>query len=97
VAKLEGSIGDVTDTLEVVKRRTDKLDLIKEQLRDYVTEALSANRDVMKKAVKGELTICKATLGNGMLASTPKHPRMDVPKSKKFKGTRSARYVDNFL
>ncbi|MBA0765631.1 hypothetical protein Gotri_014793 [Gossypium trilobum] len=50
VAKLEGSIRDVRETLDVVKGRIDELDLMKKKLRDYVIEALSANWDVMKEA-----------------------------------------------
>ncbi|KAK8366718.1 hypothetical protein V6Z12_A02G137800 [Gossypium hirsutum] len=54
----------------------------------------------MKKEIeelKGELTIYKATLSNGMLSSKPKQQAMDIPKPEKFKGARSARDVDNFL
>ncbi|MBA0828444.1 hypothetical protein Goarm_013119 [Gossypium armourianum] len=50
VAKLEGSIRDVRETLDVVEGRTDELDLMKKKLRDYVIEALSANWDVMIEA-----------------------------------------------
>ncbi|MBA0794291.1 hypothetical protein Gohar_018639 [Gossypium harknessii] len=55
---------------------------------------------VMKKEIeelKGELTIYKASLSNGMLSSRPKQQAIDVPKLEKFKGARSARGVDNFL
>ncbi|MBA0727145.1 hypothetical protein Golax_000162 [Gossypium laxum] len=39
--------------------------------------------------LKGELTIYKAALSNGMLSSRPKQQAMDVPKPEKFKGARS--------
>lgn len=44
-----------------------------------------------------ELTIYKVDLGNGMLASTPKQCKMNFPKLKEFKQTRSTRDVENFL
>ncbi|MBA0751280.1 hypothetical protein Gogos_000215, partial [Gossypium gossypioides] len=44
--------------------------------------------------LKGELTIYKAALSNGMLFSRPKQQAMNVPKLEKFKGARSARDVD---
>lgn len=56
-ARFEGSMGDAKETLEVVEGRTDELNLMKEQLKDYVMEAISANRDVMKEVldvVKGD-------------------------------------------
>ncbi|KAK5812471.1 hypothetical protein PVK06_027901 [Gossypium arboreum] len=37
--------------------------------------------------LKGELTTCKVTLGNGMLAFELKKHRMDVLKPKEFEGT----------
>lgn len=51
----------------------------------------------MWKRYKGELTICKVALGNGMLAVAPKKRSKGVLKPKKFKGTRSASEVENFL
>ncbi|MFQ6655174.1 hypothetical protein Gotur_025848, partial [Gossypium turneri] len=39
--------------------------------------------------LKGELTIYKVALSNGMLSSRPKQQAMDVPKLEKFKGVRS--------
>lgn len=44
---------------------------------------------------KGKLVLCKAAMGDRMLAMTPKH-KIDVPKSKEFKGTKFMRDVDNF-
>ncbi|MFQ6651662.1 hypothetical protein Gotur_023897 [Gossypium turneri] len=40
--------------------------------------------------LKGELKIFKVAIGNVMLASKTKPQEMDVPKSKAFKGARSA-------
>ncbi|MFQ6629072.1 hypothetical protein Gotur_006579 [Gossypium turneri] len=48
----------------------------------------------MKKEIEelnGEVRIYKAALSNGILCSRPKQQAMDVPKSEKFKGTRSAK------
>ena len=46
--------------------------------------------------LKREFTACKTAKGGGVLSMTPTH-RVDVPKLKKFKGTRSAKEVDNFF
>ncbi|KAK8292831.1 hypothetical protein V6Z11_D06G146200 [Gossypium hirsutum] len=78
--------------LDTLRSTSDKL-----TVRD---EALDALVTAMKEEItklKGELTICKATLGSEMLASGPKQRHVDVPKPKKFKGARSAIEVDNFL
>lgn len=45
--------------------------------------------------LKGKLVICKTAVGNRMLAITPKH-KINVPKSKEFKGIKSTRDMDNF-
>lgn len=47
VTNLKESIGGVKETLKVVEGCTNDLDLMREQLKDYVAEALSSNRDVM--------------------------------------------------
>ncbi|KAK5774812.1 hypothetical protein PVK06_042671 [Gossypium arboreum] len=55
--------------------------------------------DVLKEHIqklKGELIICKAALGNEVLAATPKL-NVDVSKPKEFNGMRSAKDVDKFL
>ncbi|MBA0804978.1 hypothetical protein Gohar_004528 [Gossypium harknessii] len=57
-------------------------------------DALEAMVATLKK-IEG-LLFCKAIVGNRVLAATPK-PNMDAPKPKEFKGTRSARNVDNVL
>ncbi|XP_016684229.2 uncharacterized protein [Gossypium hirsutum] len=108
---LEESIGDMRETLEVVLTRMEELredskEFVLETLSstsDKLTvrdEALEALVTTMKEEIaelKGELTICKAALGSGMLASGLKQCHVDVPKPEKFKGPRSAREVDNFL
>ncbi|MBA0634065.1 hypothetical protein Godav_024445 [Gossypium davidsonii] len=113
------------EMLELVEGRTDGLDSIEEQLRDFVLYSLDANgeklkglleytteklaeRDenledmvsAMKKEIeelKGELTIYKVALSNGMLSSRLKQQAKDVPKLEKFKGAQSAMDMDNFL
>ncbi|KAK8345043.1 hypothetical protein V6Z12_A07G121800 [Gossypium hirsutum] len=63
-------------------------------------DALEAMVMALKEEIaelKGGLTIYKVTLGSGMLALEPKQRNMDVSKPKEFKGTRSAKDVDNFL
>ena len=48
------------------------------------------------KKLKRELSTCKTSIKGGVLAMTPTH-RVDVPKPKEFKGTRSSKDVDNFF
>ncbi|MBA0635823.1 hypothetical protein Godav_022239 [Gossypium davidsonii] len=85
------------ETLELVEGRTDGLNSIEEQLRDFVLDSLDPNGEKMKELLestaeklaqrdenledmvlamkkeieelKGELTIYKAALSNGMLSS----------------------------
>ena len=111
VVNLEESVGDMRETLEVVLTRMEELRedskvFVLDTLRstsDKLTvrdEALEALVTAMKEEIaelKGELTICKVALGNGMLTSGSKQRHVDVPKPEKFKGARSAREVDNFL
>ncbi|KAK8346069.1 hypothetical protein V6Z12_A07G190200 [Gossypium hirsutum] len=108
VVNLEESVGDMKETLEVVLTRMDELredrkEFVLDSLRstsDKLTgrdEALEALLTAMKEEIaelKGELRICKAALGSGMLASGPKQRHVDVPKPEKFKGIRSAREDD---
>lgn len=47
--------------------------------------------------LKGELFICKAALGNNVLASRSKQHKINVFKLKEFKRMRSVMDVDNFL
>ncbi|KAE8689004.1 Detected protein of unknown function [Hibiscus syriacus] len=46
--------------------------------------------------LKTEVALCKATVAGNMMTSTPKG-RAEVPKPEKFKGTRSAKDVENFM
>lgn len=73
------------DQIEKLIEKNDTLEAIVTVLKEQVAK------------LKGELTICKVVLGNGMLASGLKQHRMDVLNSKEFEGTRSARDVDNFF
>ncbi|MBA0625509.1 hypothetical protein Godav_010699 [Gossypium davidsonii] len=68
---------------ELVNSTTKKLAERDENLEDMV---LAMKKEI--EELKGELTIYKATLSNGMLSSRPKQQAMDVPKSEKFKGAR---------
>ena len=61
--------------------------------------ALKAMEEAIKKKMEelqGELSSCEEAIGGNVLAMTPKH-KMEVPKLKEFKGTRSMKGVDNFL
>ncbi|XP_040930143.1 uncharacterized protein [Gossypium hirsutum] len=111
VVTLESSMGDIKERVEDVDDRLhDGLQSMQEQLKEYVTDnmkQLTGRDDAIEAMVvalkgeiaelKGELTIYKVALGNGGLAAAAPKPNIDVPKPKKFKGTRSARDVDNFL
>ncbi|KAK8292025.1 hypothetical protein V6Z12_D06G095200 [Gossypium hirsutum] len=77
---------------ELVKSTTKKLAERDENLEDIV---LAMKKEV--EELKGELTIYKAALSNGMLSSKPKQQVIDVPKPERFNGAQSARDVDNFL
>ncbi|MBA0612516.1 hypothetical protein Godav_013112, partial [Gossypium davidsonii] len=83
---------------------------MQEQLKAYMLDnvekltgsddAIEAMMTTLKEEIaelKGELTIYKAALGNGGLATVASKPSVDVPKPNEFKGTRSIRDVDNFL
>ncbi|KAG8472442.1 hypothetical protein CXB51_035290 [Gossypium anomalum] len=99
------------ETLEVVlirmeELREDSKEFVLDSLRSTSVkltvrdEALEALVTAMKEEIaelKGELTIYKAALRSGILASGPRQRHVDVSKPEKFKGTRSAREVDNFL
>ncbi|KAH1038556.1 hypothetical protein J1N35_040299 [Gossypium stocksii] len=76
---------------ELVDSTTEKLAERDENLEDMV---LAMKNKI--EELRGELTIYKAALSNGMLSSRPKQQVMDVLKLKKFKGARFARDVDNF-
>ncbi|MBA0620195.1 hypothetical protein Godav_005956 [Gossypium davidsonii] len=92
VVNLEKSMGDVRETLEVVKGHTNGLDSMKEQLREFVLESLDSSVDVMKGVLNS--TTDKLTVRDDAFDAMHK---VDVLNPKEFIGTRSARYVDNFL
>ncbi|MBA0840790.1 hypothetical protein Goarm_003338 [Gossypium armourianum] len=68
------SMGDLKETLEIKKNNALKAMVM--TLKEHVAE------------LKGELTICKVALSNGMLDSGSKQHRMDVLKLKEFEGMR---------
>lgn len=65
-------------------------------MRDDNLEAMVMTLKKQIEELKGELVICKAALGNKVLAATPK-PKVDVSKKKEFKEMSSSRDVDNLL
>ncbi|KAK5811291.1 hypothetical protein PVK06_026619 [Gossypium arboreum] len=86
----------VLDNIEKLTSRDDAI----ETMMVGKTNAMEAMITALKEEIaefKGELTIYKASLGNGGLAPVTLKPSVDVPKPKEFKGIRSAREVDNFL
>ncbi|KAK8335242.1 hypothetical protein V6Z12_A09G040700, partial [Gossypium hirsutum] len=111
VVTLEESVGDVKERVDDIDDKVnDGLQSMQEQLKEYVLhniEKMTSRDDAVETMMtslkeeivelKGELTSYKAALGNGGLAAFTPKPSVDVPKPKEFKGTRSAREVDNFL
>ncbi|KAK8321507.1 hypothetical protein V6Z12_A12G102300 [Gossypium hirsutum] len=111
VVTLEESVRDVKERVDDIDDKVnDGLQSMQEQLKEYVLDNIEkmTSRDdaietmmvALKEEIaelKGELTIYKAALGNGGLAAVTPKPSVDVSKPKEFKGTRSAREVDNFL
>ncbi|MFQ6635155.1 hypothetical protein Gotur_012074 [Gossypium turneri] len=69
---------------ELLESTAEKLAERDENLEDMV---LAMKKEI--EELKGELTIYRAALSNGMLSSRPKQQAMDVPKPEKFKGARS--------
>lgn len=65
-------------------------------VKDDALEVVVSTSKEQIEELKGELIICKASLGNRVLVVAPKL-KMDVSKPKEFKGMRSARDVDNFV
>ncbi|KAH1121625.1 hypothetical protein J1N35_004785 [Gossypium stocksii] len=49
VINLEESMGDMRDTIKVVEGHTDKLDSMKEKLREFVLESLYSNVEAMQR------------------------------------------------
>ncbi|MFQ6626052.1 hypothetical protein Gotur_006340 [Gossypium turneri] len=77
VAKLEGSIGGVRETF----KRND---------RSYGHGFKGGTKAMMTRIeeLEGELTVCRAIVGKGIMALILEQRKMDVPKSKEFKETR---------
>ncbi|KAH1072887.1 hypothetical protein J1N35_025215 [Gossypium stocksii] len=73
-------MGDVRKTLEVVKRHTNGLDSMKEQLREFELESLDSSVDVMKGALSS--TIEKLTARddafNGMVTALHEPNRASI-------------------
>ncbi|MBA0679745.1 hypothetical protein Goari_011497 [Gossypium aridum] len=80
VAKLEGSMGGVRETLDEVQRRT----LSKRNDRSYGHGFKGGTKAMMTRIeeLEGELTVCRAVVGKGMMALVLEQRKMDVPKSK---------------
>ena len=76
--------GALNESLDAVTQKNTTLEAMVVALREEMAE------------LKRELSACKAVIGGGVLAAAPTH-RVDVPKPKEFKGTRSAKDVNNFL
>ncbi|KAE8692821.1 cytochrome P450 78A7-like [Hibiscus syriacus] len=97
-------VQDSLNELDVkVTDRGDSLEAMVVALRKEVEELKSKGSDSevveLKREVellKTELLVCKAAFGNSVATVTPK-ALGDIPKLEKFKGTRSAQDVENFL
>ncbi|KAE8719061.1 cytochrome P450 78A7-like [Hibiscus syriacus] len=98
---------DVQDSLNGLDVKTtdrgNSLEAMVVALRKEVEELKSEGSDsevaTLKREVellKTELLVCKAAFGSGVATVAPK-ALGDIPKPKKFKGSRSAQDVENFL
>ena len=76
--------GALNESLDAVTQKNSALEAMVVALRKEMAE------------LKRELSACKTVIRGGVLAVAPTY-RVDVPKPKEFKGTRSAKDVDNFL
>ncbi|KAK5840084.1 hypothetical protein PVK06_008952 [Gossypium arboreum] len=100
VVTLEEFVRDVKERVDDIDDKVNDGDNAIETMMVGKTDAMEAMITALKEEIaelKGELTIYKAALGNGGLAAVTPTPSVHVPKPKEFKGTRSAREVDNFL
>ncbi|MBA0826041.1 hypothetical protein Goarm_010934 [Gossypium armourianum] len=63
VVNLEEFVGYVRETLEVVEGRTDELDSMREQLREFVMESLGSNVEAILKQRKKDVPKLKEFKG----------------------------------
>ena len=113
LARIELAVGEMRDQFEDTDESIKELDSRGEELKEQMQGALNKSLDAVTQKntaleamvvalreemdeLKRELSACKAVIRGGVLAVAPTH-RVDVPKPKEFKGTRSAKDVDNFL
>ncbi|KAH1032886.1 hypothetical protein J1N35_045060 [Gossypium stocksii] len=99
VSNLEEFSVGMKETLKVVKGRTVEYRRVLEAMMIVMTEKTEAMMTALKEQFEelmGELVVCKVVLGKEVLSATPNH-KTDVSKPEKFKGTKSTRYIDNFL
>ncbi|OMO74467.1 reverse transcriptase [Corchorus capsularis] len=96
--EFQGALNEGFDRLsKESSERDDALEAMIVALRQEVEELpliVALRKEV--EELREELERCKTAVGRGVLASMPT-TKVDVPKPKEFKGTRSAKEVDNFL
>ncbi|OMO77547.1 reverse transcriptase [Corchorus capsularis] len=96
--EFQGALNEGFDRLsKESSERDDALEAMVVALRREVEELpliVALRKEV--EELREELERCKTAVGRGVLASMPT-TKVDVPKPKEFKGTRSAKKVDNFL
>lgn len=95
-----GSIGTNLEEIQwALKSIDDKLTKRNNTLEAIVMALKKDTKPMMMriKELEGELTMCRAAVGKGMLVSIPKQCKMNVPKLKEFKGMRSTKDMDNLL
>ncbi|MBA0853920.1 hypothetical protein Goshw_023875 [Gossypium schwendimanii] len=82
---LEGRVAKLEDSMGGLSKRND---------RSYGHGFKGGTKAMMKRIeeLEGELTVCRAVVGKGMMALVLEQRKMDVPKSKEFKGTRRKFY-----
>ncbi|OMO71031.1 Retrotransposon gag protein [Corchorus capsularis] len=96
--EVERALNEGFDRLsKELSERDDALEAMIVALRREVEELpliVALRKEV--EELKEELERCKTAVGRGVLASMPT-TKVDVPKPKEFKGTRSTKEVDNFI
>ena len=64
-------------------------------LKDLFQAENAATKEEIKE-VKGDMSLCKMAITQGTIYSSSS-PKIDIPRTKSYNGSRNARELDNFL
>ncbi|MBA0574829.1 hypothetical protein Golob_024486, partial [Gossypium lobatum] len=92
----DNTLGESIDDLRE-KKLTERNDALETMMMALKEETMAMKRALSTRIeeLEGELALCRAVVGKGMVKAA--FNNKDVPKPKEFVGTRSAYDVDNFL